>query len=100
MNKTAVLILVLAAYCYFVFANDNELEIKIDKGIVRGTYRTSLKGRRILTFTGIPFAKPPVEDLRFMVCMHIIHTRTSYQLKIYFKILYSLQLSQKPGQVF
>ncbi|KAF2892970.1 hypothetical protein ILUMI_13204 [Ignelater luminosus] len=64
MNITVLLILALVAYnC--VFANEDELKIKIDKGIIRGAYRKSMKGRQILAFTGIPFAKPPVRELRF-----------------------------------
>ncbi|KAF2889060.1 hypothetical protein ILUMI_17113, partial [Ignelater luminosus] len=65
MNASVVLVFSLSI-CYCCFANKNELKIKIDKGIIKGAYRKSLKGRPIMAFTGIPYAKPPIGKLRFM----------------------------------
>lgn len=42
-------------------------EVRTSLGIVRGTTLQSRNGRDYLSFTRIPFAKPPVGNLRFMV---------------------------------
>ncbi|XP_046407119.1 esterase E4-like [Ischnura elegans] len=39
--------------------------ISTDDGKVQGSSLLSAKGRRILAYRGIPYAKPPLEDLRF-----------------------------------
>ncbi|KAG5895281.1 hypothetical protein JTB14_015147 [Gonioctena quinquepunctata] len=39
--------------------------VDTDGGRVRGTLRTTLDGDPIFTFLGIPYAKPPLGDLRF-----------------------------------
>ena len=36
-------------------------------GQVRGSLMTSAGGRQFLAFRGIPYAKPPIENLRFKV---------------------------------
>jgi len=36
-------------------------------GQVRGSILVSVNGRRFLAFRGIPYAKPPVGNLRFQV---------------------------------
>ncbi|KAE8736651.1 Carboxyl/Cholinesterase 63, partial [Frankliniella occidentalis] len=40
-------------------------QVKVDTGEVRGRERTSPSGKVFLSFQGIPYAKPPVGDLRF-----------------------------------
>ncbi|CAH2002359.1 unnamed protein product [Acanthoscelides obtectus] len=40
-----------------------QVETKIGK--VEGTWRTSFNGRKYAAFEGIPYAKPPIGDLRF-----------------------------------
>jgi carboxylesterase type B len=45
----------------------SSLKVTVKQGILRGYRLNSLKGRDILAFQGIPYAKPPVEDLRFRV---------------------------------
>lgn len=46
-----------------------------DLGQVRGSFLTSVNGRRLLAFRGIPYAKPPVGNLRFEVnyCAYRTH---------------------------
>jgi len=36
-------------------------------GQVRGSFLKSVNGRRLVSFRGIPYAKPPVGNLRFEV---------------------------------
>lgn len=39
--------------------------IKVNQGIVRGCEETLPNGNSFLRFSGIPYAKPPVNELRF-----------------------------------
>jgi len=41
--------------------------VQLAKGTVKGELAKSRDGRRYYSFTGVPFAKPPVGDLRFEV---------------------------------
>lgn len=41
--------------------------VTIKQGQLKGCIRTDIDGGRILTFLGIPYAKPPVGELRFKV---------------------------------
>lgn len=43
--------------------------VKITKGVIRGQTLKSRDGRDYQSFTGIPYAKPPVDDLRFKVLL-------------------------------
>nr|CAI5867881.1 unnamed protein product [Callosobruchus analis] len=40
-------------------------QVKTKLGDVEGIWRTSFSGRRYAAFEGIPYAKPPIGDLRF-----------------------------------
>nr|CAH7761876.1 unnamed protein product [Callosobruchus chinensis] len=40
-------------------------EVSIPQGALRGSYRYSYHSRKFSAFEGIPYAKPPVGDLRF-----------------------------------
>lgn len=42
--------------------------IRISKGALRGRTSKSRNGRDFYSFTSIPYAKPPVDELRFKVC--------------------------------
>ena len=42
-------------------------EVTIHQGTLRGSTGTDLRGNPFLKFQGIPYAKPPVGDLRFKV---------------------------------
>ena len=42
-------------------------------GKLRGTREKSVEGFEIYAFRGIPYAKPPVEKLRFQVTKFIIY---------------------------
>lgn len=41
--------------------------VETNSGPVRGNHRTSVLGEKFVSFRGIPYAKPPVGDLRFKV---------------------------------
>lgn len=44
-----------------------ELEVKLAKGKIKGQILKSRNGRSYYSYTGIPYAKPPVGELRFKV---------------------------------
>jgi hypothetical protein len=46
--------------------------VVLKHGNLRGHRLTSRKDREIFAFQGIPYAKPPVGELRFKVCSQIL----------------------------
>jgi len=42
-------------------------ELKITKGVIKGKFLKSRNGRSYYSYTGIPYAKPPIGELRFKV---------------------------------
>lgn len=46
--------------------------ITIEKGSVRGQVLKSRDGRNYYSFTSIPYAKPPIDELRFKVRIFLI----------------------------
>lgn len=51
----------------FLNAVSCDLVVKTAKGAIRGLMLKSRDGRDFYSFTGIPYAKPPVDELRFQV---------------------------------
>lgn len=54
----------LLVYLVCLFNINAEPLIRISQGILDGTVQLSKNGRRYAAFLGIPYAKPPVGDLR------------------------------------
>lgn len=66
MNFLTVFFLASAVHFSYAFYEDKaELTLRINDGEIVGRYITSASGRAISAFMGIPFASPPVGDLRF-----------------------------------
>ncbi|KAF2902140.1 hypothetical protein ILUMI_04048 [Ignelater luminosus] len=57
--------LCIILFTLIVHANSSEIEVNISQGALKGKYQKTWKGRAFSAFTGIPYAKPPVGDLRF-----------------------------------
>lgn len=56
------------AVVYVNCRTSETLKVKLSHGgSVIGRYLTTVKGRGMRAFMGIPYAKPPVGELRFMV---------------------------------
>ena len=47
--------------------SDNYITVKIQEGTLRGEKLESVRGGSYFSFKGIPYAKPPIGDLRFKV---------------------------------
>lgn len=45
--------------------DESPLDIKTDKGIIQGITEVTSTGKKVDSWYGIPFAKPPVKNLRF-----------------------------------
>lgn len=59
-----------------VLARTSEsLKVKINSGPLVGRHLTTHNGRPIRAFMGIPYAQPPVGDLRFKVCKLLMDPR-------------------------
>ncbi|GJQ88166.1 Est-6 [Trypoxylus dichotomus] len=57
---------ILSVFTIFAISNANDFpKVEISNGIVQGTLQKSYKGRTFSSFDGIPYAKPPIGDLRF-----------------------------------
>ncbi|KAF5307859.1 hypothetical protein FQR65_LT06591 [Abscondita terminalis] len=63
MMKTNILILNVVILFAYVFGD--YVKITIDQGILQGKKEISRNGRTFNAFTGIPYAKPPINNLRF-----------------------------------
>lgn len=48
-----------------------EIKVKITEGTLKGQILNSRDGRPYYSFTGIPYAKPPIGNLRFEVILLI-----------------------------
>jgi carboxylesterase type B len=54
--------------------------VSIPLGQIQGSFMSSASGRQFMAFRGIPYAKPPVGELRFKVSLH---TSGHIRLKCY-----------------
>lgn len=46
-----------------------EVLVSTKFGDIRGTTRLSRNGKKFDAFLGVPYAEPPIGDLRFQVCI-------------------------------
>ena len=54
-----------------VVAGPSESIVQISLGQIRGSLMFSSSGRQFSAFRGIPYAKPPIKELRFNVFFKI-----------------------------
>ncbi|CAG9837941.1 unnamed protein product [Diabrotica balteata] len=65
MVKILNLVPILCCIYLVYHVNGDEPLVKTPQGTVRGYHKKSFGGRQFLAFEGIPYAKPPVGNLRF-----------------------------------
>jgi len=53
-------------------SQDADVTVTLEQGAVKGLRIESIRDRQLLAFLGIPYAKPPVGDLRFKVRREIV----------------------------
>lgn len=67
-TKTSVLLLLISVFVTLYWNCSGEIIVETNTGSIRGLRETSLwKKVDFHAFRGIPYAKPPVGDLRFKV---------------------------------
>lgn len=65
--------------------------VQVEEGKLRGKTRVDYKGGKFYSFQSIPYAKPPIGDLRFKVYLHyIIFTRNNLDVLPDLKLLKQL----------
>lgn len=57
---------------FAVAISEKQPVVKTPLGALSGYFMKTRDGRQISAFTSIPFAAPPVGDLRFKVILHLI----------------------------
>nr|AAX58713.1 pheromone-degrading enzyme [Popillia japonica] len=57
--------LTILVFATGIFANNPFPTLEISTGVLQGTYKTSYNGRKFSAFDGVPYARPPVGELRF-----------------------------------
>uniref|UniRef100_T1GWE1 Carboxylesterase type B domain-containing protein n=1 Tax=Megaselia scalaris TaxID=36166 RepID=T1GWE1_MEGSC len=67
MIKQTLFILSIFLFCEIVFGfTSKSLKVKFQHGgVLIGKHKITVNGRHVRAFTGIPYAKPPVGELRF-----------------------------------
>ena len=49
----------------------DETLVKVKHGILRGSVKENVEGGKYIVFEGIPYAEPPIGELRFKVMFQI-----------------------------
>lgn len=78
--------------CIFCLQN-KKLQVEISNGIVQGRKQiTEKKHMTYYSFQGIPYAQPPVQNLRFRVSFReLIHSSISQEIKTGFSFICHLK---------
>jgi hypothetical protein len=70
-RRLSVVILVILGTCSFLVSvaqTSKKPVVRVQQGLLRGKLLTSVRSKnKYVGFLGIPYAKPPVGDLRFKV---------------------------------
>lgn len=54
-----------------MFQAQSYYTVQVEEGLLRGISATTVNGLSYVRFSGIPYAEPPVGELRFMVNIYI-----------------------------
>lgn len=64
-SKQIIEIILLILYYNCVVCDENNVKVRVKLGEIVGKIETPLDGIRLNVFRGIPYAKPPIGELRF-----------------------------------
>lgn len=70
IGRVRLCFILVAALCHSSFAQ-NPI-VQIDDGLIEGIVLQSRLGKDFAAFRGIPFAEPPLQELRFLVSLSIL----------------------------
>ena len=66
LSKFIFVIILVLFECYSVLSDDqNVISVRLEKGLINGKIETIVEDKQLGVFKGIPFAEPPIGDLRF-----------------------------------
>ena len=55
-----------------ILSVNSQPKVNLAQGVISGTYTKTFFKRKIASFQGIPFAKPPIGELRFKVRFYFV----------------------------
>lgn len=70
--ELSVIALLLLGFVNFSWQNEQAPRVKTSLGDIRGYYKISRHGRKYEAYEGIPYAQPPIGNLRFKVRRTIV----------------------------
>jgi carboxylesterase type B len=80
-NPLIIALVLLSAIQVTVSRTSEELKVTLKHGgTLVGRYLNSFSGRGIKAFLGVPYARPPVGELRFKVSLAFRNFTTSIEL--------------------
>lgn len=77
-KRTILICLLCLIGCLSTCLSSDAPKVRIDYGEIAGGYEYTYNGRRLYSFLGIPYAKPPVLDYRFKVLKFKVNFKTFY----------------------
>ena len=79
----SVILFLTAVLCSLCHADTETVVVKTSLGSVKGYTDQTIHGRRLNGFKGLPYAKPPIGELRFKV---------TFSFKYIKKLFYQINL--------
>jgi len=96
----------IAVTLYLDLAQCLSQELKITKGVIKGQILKSRNGRSYYSYTGIPYAKPPLGELRFkvynlfvLIILYYKHGNRLTEIKMFIQLLYFFYVGSSTGGI-
>lgn len=71
MKLTYALLFILSTLARKSVGDEDAPLVQTQQGLIRGVKDVSVKGKEFYSYLGIPFAEPPVGELRFKVWLKL-----------------------------